>query len=129
VDEPPPGFVVERVDIPEALGREDAGVRIATSRHGQAVSVSRLATLAGRLEGDVTVAFGSPERGLPEILDVAVEDVTAHAPRWDVDDTAEVEPGPAGFDLWLNTIPRQGSEVVRTEEAMFASLATLTLTE
>ncbi len=34
-----------------------------------------------------------------------------------------------GFDLWLNTIPRQGSEVVRTEEAMFASLASLTLTE
>jgi predicted SPOUT superfamily RNA methylase MTH1 len=39
-----------------------------------------------------------------------------------------VEPDP-GFDLWLNTIPRQGSEVVRTEEAMFASLGCLTLTE
>ena len=127
VDEAPPGFVVERVDVPEALGREGAGVRIATSRHGQELSVSRLATLAGRAERDLTVAFGAPERGLPEILDVSVEDVTAHRPRWD--GTAEVEPGPAGFDLWLNTIPRQGSGVVRTEEAMFASLAALTLTE
>ncbi|MBW4953623.1 RNA methyltransferase, partial [Klebsiella pneumoniae] len=43
-----------------------------------------------------------------------------------------VEPGSSrstGFDLWLNTIPQQGSETVRTEEAMFASLACLTLTE
>ncbi|ELK55486.1 rpl operon protein, partial [Haloferax sp. BAB-2207] len=57
-------------------------------------------------------------RGLPDMLGMSPEDV------------ADVEPsvGP-GFDLWLNTIPRQGSEVVRTEEAMFASLASLTLTE
>jgi methyltransferase len=36
---------------------------------------------------------------------------------------------PDRFDLWLNTIQKQGSETVRTEEAMFASLACLTLTE
>ncbi len=35
----------------------------------------------------------------------------------------------SGFDLWLNAIPRQGSEVVRTEEAIFAALSPLTLTE
>ncbi|WP_101294434.1 putative RNA uridine N3 methyltransferase [Halegenticoccus soli] len=133
VDEAPPGFVVERVDLPEALGREDAGVRIATSRHGRKLSVSRLSDLAGRLAGGMTVAFGAPERGLPEILGVAVEDIPAgptgegFSPV-DESDGRSVEPDP-GFDLWLNTIPRQGSEVVRTEEAMFASLGCLTLTE
>ena len=69
-----------------------------------------------------TVAFGSPGRGLPAILGDGV----------DVDAGVEVvvEPGAdPGFDLWLNTIPRQGSETVRTEEAIFASLAPLTLTE
>lgn len=36
---------------------------------------------------------------------------------------------PARFDAWLNTIPDQGSEVVRTEEAVLATLGSLTLTE
>ncbi len=123
VDEPASGFVVERADLPEVLGREDAGVRIATSRHGRTASLSALADLAGRTgDGEnMTVAFGSPERGLPEILDIPVEAVAESG-------DGVVEPDP-GFDLWLNTIPNQGSEVVRTEEAMFASLTCLTLTE
>jgi len=125
VDEPLPGFEIRRADLSEALARPDAGLRIGTSRHGTSLSVDRLADIVGHSDGDMTVAFGAPGRGLPAILDVPVEDVAA------ADDTAgdtDVEPGP-GFDLWLNTIPRQGSETVRTEEAMFASLAPLTLTE
>ncbi|WP_224334221.1 RNA methyltransferase [Haloprofundus halobius] len=123
VDETPPGFVVERMDLSEALGREGAGVKIATSRFGQQLSIGRLSTLAGRTADGMTVAFGSPERGLPDIFGFPPEAVAD-------DESADdrVEPGP-GFDLWLNTVPRQGSEVVRTEEAMFASLACLTLTE
>ena len=39
------------------------------------------------------------------------------------------ETGDDRFDLWLNTVPNQGSEVVRTEEALFATLAPLTLEE
>jgi predicted SPOUT superfamily RNA methylase MTH1 len=117
VDEPVPGFDVSRADLEEALGRADAGVAIATSRHGEALTTTRLPQLASRIEREgATVAFGSPGRGLPAILGV------------DVEDAVEPADGP-GFDLWLNTIPRQGSETVRTEEAMFASLATLTLTE
>ncbi|WP_224448944.1 RNA methyltransferase [Haloprofundus salilacus] len=123
VDETPPGFVVERMDLSEVLGREDAGVKIATSRFGQELSVGRLATLAGRTADGMTVAFGSPERGLPDIFGFPPEAVADEESA-----TNRVEPGP-GFDLWLNTVPRQGSEVVRTEEAMFASLACLTLTE
>jgi hypothetical protein len=122
VDEPLPGFAVQRADLPDVLARPDAGVRIATSVHGTELSVGRLTELVGRIgDGDLTVAFGAPGRGLPAILDVAVEEVAAGGGEG-------VEPDP-GFDLWLNTIPRQGSETVRTEEAMFASLAPLTLTE
>jgi predicted SPOUT superfamily RNA methylase MTH1 len=122
VDEPLPGVAVQRADLPDVLARPDAGVRIATSVHGTELSVGRLTELVERIDdGDLTVAFGAPGRGLPAILDVAVEEVAAGGGEG-------VEPDP-GFDLWLNTIPRQGSETVRTEEAMFASLAPLTLTE
>ena len=121
VDEPLPGLRVSRMDLTDALARPDAGVRIATSRHGEPLSVGRLTDLVPRVADGATVAFGAPGRGLPEILGVDVEAVADG-------DREPVEPRP-GFDHWLNTIPRQGSEVVRTEEAMFASLATLTLTE
>lgn len=111
-DEAPPGFAVERADLSAALGREDAGFRVATSRHGEALSTTRLGKLAGRA-GDMTVAFGAPERGLPAMLGI---------------DEASV-PGAtdSGFDRWLDTVPNQGSEVIRTEEAVWASLACLTL--
>jgi hypothetical protein len=134
VDEPLPGFVVDSADLPEVLGREDAGLRIATSRHGTALSVSRLGDLAGRIEDEgMTLAFGAPERGLPEILGIDAEEIAAESdsealPRDRRDREGPVDPA-EGFDCWLNTIPNQGSETVRTEEAMFASLATLTLNE
>ncbi|WP_336343497.1 RNA methyltransferase [Halalkalicoccus ordinarius] len=127
-DRPLPGLAVERTDLPAALGRPDAGVRIATSRLGERLTIERLGTLSARIQRDgTTVAFGAPGRGLPEMLGVEAERVAAG------DGSAEaVELGsdaPDRFDLWLNTIPNQGSETVRTEEAMFASLACLTLTE
>jgi len=40
---------------------------------------------------------------------------------------ASTEPRDPRFDLWLNTVPDQGSETVRTEEAMFATLSPLRL--
>ncbi|WP_121822484.1 putative RNA uridine N3 methyltransferase [Halostella salina] len=137
-----PGLAVDSADLSAALGREDAGVRIATSRHGEPLTVSGLGPLAGRVEDDgMTVAFGAPERGLPEMIpDLTVDAVRAArtpdegAVETEPADGAEappaVEPGaPGRFDLWLNAIPNQGSEVVRTEEAMFAALGCLTLTE
>jgi predicted SPOUT superfamily RNA methylase MTH1 len=112
LEEPPPGFSVGRSDLPAALDSGDAGLRIAASRHGDPLTTGRLSGLLERAGADgLTVAFGAPERGLPAILGVE-----AGAPE-------------AGFDLWLNTVPNQGSEVVRTEEAMFATLAPLSLTE
>ncbi len=115
VDEPSPGFDVERETVTEALARPDAGVCIAASRHGEELTVDRLGSLAERTAADgMTVVFGAPERGLPEILD-----------RRPGEEAPSDEP--ARFDLWLNTVPDQGSDVVRTEEALFATLAPLTL--
>ena len=115
-DEPLPGPTVDRADLSAALDRPDAGLRIAASRHGTPLTVGRLGELTGRVEADgFTVAFGAPGRGLPEILGV--------------EPSATDGPDGAGFDRWINTIPDQGSETVRTEEAMFATLAPLTLKE
>ncbi|MBZ6495929.1 MULTISPECIES: putative RNA uridine N3 methyltransferase [Natrinema] len=139
-DVPLPGLSIEQTDLRAALGREDAGVRIAASRFGEHLTVGRLETLAGRVQRDgMTVAFGAPERGLPAILGIEESAIDASSgqdgavePSSNRDDAADngVEPtADPGFDLWLNTVPDQGSEVVRTEEALFATLAPLSLRE
>jgi hypothetical protein len=129
VDEPLPGFSVERVDHRDALGRSDAGYRVGTSRHGTPITVSGLEPIAARVAADgLTVAFGAPGRGLPEILGLDPSELGTTRPAA-VGEGDPTDDAPAGFDAWLNTIPDQGSETVRTEEAMFASLACLTLTE
>jgi len=123
VDVPPPGYAVDATDLDAAIDRDDAGLTIATSRHGEPLRRSRLDRLAedSRVESGrraLTVAFGAPERGLPAIVGVE-----PGAIREDGHDET------GRFDLWLNTVPDQGSEVVRTEEAMFATLACLNLME
>jgi len=126
VDEPLPGYAVDATDLDSAVTREDAGLTIAASRHGSRLRPSRLDELAeatstaagddASVDREFTVAFGAPERGLPAILDVPPGSIR--------------EEGETGrFDLWLNTVPNQGSGVVRTEEAMFATLACLNLME
>jgi predicted SPOUT superfamily RNA methylase MTH1 len=155
VDEPLPGFAVDAADLDDALARDDAGLTVAASRYGEKLTVTTLHHLvaqrrdagqdgdggdgpadgarAGETDdaasavdsedadtadgppGDMTVAFGAPERGLPAILGI--------------DRPERGETGDDRFDLWLNTVPDQGSEVVRTEEAVFATLAPLGLTE
>ncbi len=116
VDGPFPGLAVEETELSVALSRPDAGFRIATSRHGKTLTVERL---GGLVDDGFTVAFGSPGRGLPRILDVDPDAVGKDARDTD-------EPS-GGFDLWLDTVPNQGSETVRTEEAIFATLGALNL--
>jgi len=119
-DEPPPGYAVDTRPVAAALDREDAGFAIAASRHGEHLTVGRLGEQVERRAdaAGLTVAFGAPERGLPAILGVDAEAIGRDHERHET-----------AFDLWLNTVPEQGSEVVRTEEAIFATLAPLTLTE
>jgi predicted SPOUT superfamily RNA methylase MTH1 len=143
VDTPLSGFDVSCLDLVDALDHAAAGITIATSRHGEAVTTGRLPELTARIDrAGATIAFGAPGRGLPVILgddnapDSRTQTGNQTASPVDVDTTGgstasevvkpTVDPG---FDLWLNTIPQQGSKVVRTEEAMFASLALLTITE
>lgn len=81
---------------------------IATARLG-----SKFASVAGEIERKwgrsqkVLVAFGAPSRGLHEIAK---------------EDGAKLE---EIVNFVVNTIPEQGTETVRTEEALFASLAIL----
>ena len=81
---------------------------IATSKMG--TPLTQIADeLAERWEkaGNILVAFGSPTQGLQEI--VAQENLS-------LDKVA---------DFTVNTIPDQGTETVRTEEALYATLALL----
>jgi predicted SPOUT superfamily RNA methylase MTH1 len=113
IDGPLPGVSVEQAELEAVLARPDAGLRIASSRYGEELTTSQLGDLRSQLEDqEYTVAFGAPERGLPEILG---------------EDISDDGPDRSRFDLWLNTVPNQGSETVRTEEAMFATLACLNL--
>jgi predicted SPOUT superfamily RNA methylase MTH1 len=130
VDESPPGFVVESADLSTALSRDDAGYTVAASRHGQELSVARLDDVVAETSAGMTVAFGAPERGLPEILGVdppGVGDEGREGAERERADRPDDEPDGTRFDLWLNAVPNQGSEVVRTEEALFAVLAPLNL--
>ena len=177
LDQPLPGFEVDAADLDTALARDDAGLRVAASRHGRPLTVGFLGDLVRESRVDderrLTVAFGAPERGLPEILGIDPEAIGVDAGSvgavsepvgddagsidavsgsigddGDIDGDAgsygddaassgderntvgEDDQGETGrFDLWLNTVPAQGSEVVRTEEAVFATLAPLSLTE
>lgn len=80
---------------------------IATSKHG--VPFANVAErIAERWEdGKILVAFGAPTRGLYEIVEqegLNLEQIV---------------------DFVVNTIPVQGTETIRTEEALIASLAVL----
>ncbi len=83
---------------------------IATSRTGSPITSEEERLKAKLTEArNVLVAFGSPRVGIQEIL--------KHEHR----DVADC------FQFNLNTIPEQGTETVRTEEAVHASLAVLNL--
>jgi hypothetical protein len=94
------GFAVRRADsLAQALEGHD--LRIATSRAGE--PAGKLP--AHRLRGRVALAFGPPELSVEEV--------------------AEREGLGAKWDLALNAAPGQATETVRTEEAVFLSLAAL----
>jgi len=59
--------------------------------------------------GRVLIAFGSPRMGLAEIM---------RREGLSLDDS---------FDFVINTIPGQGCETIRTEEAIYSTLAAFNL--
>ena len=81
---------------------------IATSKMGTPLrQVTEVLAERWKKAGSVLVAFGAPAHGLQDI--VAKESLS-------LDEVA---------DFTVNTIPNQGTETVRTEEALYASLALL----
>jgi predicted SPOUT superfamily RNA methylase MTH1 len=96
-DDPPyGGYEVERAPLDGWLDSYE-GVVVCASRRGKVVEDEDLRA------DDLAVVFGAPQRGVHEILrerDVSVD-----------------------FDAVVNTLPNQGVETVRTEEAVLATLA------
>ena len=106
------GFKVQALN--KSIGEIASGgfydLSIATSRTGKSI-IDKLDELKVKLAGSrsVFIAFGSPREGLQEIL--AQE-------RRTVEET---------FNYNFNTVPNQGCETVRTEEAIHATLALINI--
>lgn len=103
------GYETETVDSLEAYlqARQDAGALVLlTSKRGKAISHDILKELgqSGAKQG-LAVVFGSPARGLDAFLSAKA----------------------IGRYEMINTIPHQGTETVRLEEAVFSTLALLNL--
>ncbi len=85
-------------------------LNIATSRNGTPVAAEEEHLKAQIAKArSILIAFGSPRYGIQEIL---------HHEHRGLTDC---------FQFILNTIPEQGTETVRTEEAVHASLAVINL--
>jgi predicted SPOUT superfamily RNA methylase MTH1 len=104
------GYTVKPVDEDFGLLCRSGGfdLTIVTSKHGSQFSeVSGKIVAAWRKSHRILLGFGPPSRGLYEIVQEAglkLEDIV---------------------DFIVNTVPKQGTETVRTEEAVIASLAVL----
>ncbi len=104
------GYQVHNVGggIEKIARSREFDLKIATSRKGRDYTQIE-STLQAELRkaNHVLVSFGSPKRGLQELLH---------------NDGVSLE---QAFDFTINTIPLQGCETVRTEEAIHATLALL----
>lgn len=108
------GFRVNRTDLPlgKLILRDKMDLTISTSRNGSVIAdVMSNLSLRWKPSRHPLILFGSPSEEVSEIL--------AHE-GLSVDEIA---------DFNLNTIPNQGVETVRTEEALFATLSELNLLE
>jgi predicted SPOUT superfamily RNA methylase MTH1 len=106
------GYKVTVADKPLGQMMKDGafGLVVATSRLGEPfMNVADKIRAEWTKSKSVLVAFGSPSKGLHEIL------------RQENLDLADVA------DFVVNTVPNQATETVRTEEALYATLAALNL--
>ena len=107
------GFKVSRPNrsLGEVIGKGDWDLTISTSRRGEDIRhVMEDLRARWRNSARVLLMFGSPREGIPEILNRET--------------IKTLEP-----DYNLNTIPLQGVETVRTEEALMTTLGVLNLLE
>lgn len=106
------GYTVTSEELPfgKMVKTRSFNLTIATSKHGIPIASIAL-EIAERWKkaGTILVAFGAPTRGLYEI---------AGQEGLDLKETV---------DFVVNTIPMQGTETIRTEESLIASLAVLNM--
>ena len=104
------GYVVtvERDSLRDVVESVRADLTVGTSRQGDKFSsvVEKMA-VKWRVAGTILVVFGAPSRGLPEI---------AADEGWELSEL---------MDFVVNMVAFQGTETVRTEEAVLVSLAIL----
>jgi predicted SPOUT superfamily RNA methylase MTH1 len=99
---------VEECPFGEIVENRGFDLAVATSRYGVPFgNVAAEMAEKWKAANTVLVAFGAPRQGLQEIV---------RQEGLNLDDL---------MDYVINTIPRQGTETVRTEEALVASLAIL----
>jgi hypothetical protein len=99
---------VEKHSFGHLLKDGSFDLKIATARIGHNfMDVTAMIGQKWRGSGHVLVAFGAPSRGLHEIVE---------------DEGLKLD---GIVDFVVNTVPNQGTVTVRTEEALFASLAIL----
>lgn len=101
----------EEKSLTKILEKGDFDLTIATSKYGiQFPDLARDVKYRQEKADNILVAFGAPSRGLHEIVQ---------------QEGAELQ---RVVDFVINTIPKQGTGTVRTEEALIASLAVLNVT-
>ncbi len=100
------GYETEIAESLEGYLDKWNGMVLLTSRNGRILTPEFLMSLGEKVRMDnLAVVFGSPARGVDAFLSEKAVD------RYDM----------------INTIPHQGTETVRAEEAIFATLALLNL--
>lgn len=103
-------ITVSNVSFGQLIKTRNFDLAIATSKRGAPfIKVRDKLAENWKKSSSILIAFGAPNQGLYEI--VAREHL-------ELDEIAH---------FTVNTIPNQGTETVRTEEAIFASLAILNL--
>ena len=103
------GYDVRIVNtLRDALQTE--GLRIATSRLGKPLTCDGLSEIKSKTRDKVSVAFGSPSKGLEQLLHDEGHKLEDHS------------------DCVVNSVPHQGTATVRTEEAIYITLGLLNLT-
>lgn len=106
------GYKVSVPNLPlgQMLRKSSFDLTVLTSRYGKPLTEAVEEFRSGWREASkVLIAFGSPKQGLREILEhegLGLGDVEA---------------------LVINTAPRQGTETIRTEEAVYATLAVINI--
>lgn len=104
------GYEVHRLKsgLENLLLSKHYDIKIGTSKHGKPIK-----NIASKLQENLIenksmiIVFGSPRKGIREIMNINQERTSRY------------------FDYYLNTIPRQGTATVRTEEAIHSTLTIL----